>query len=370
MKKLLIMFVCMMSVAPVQAASFDCAKAATKIEKMICGDAGLSKLDEELNVAYKTALQDEKQATSTSSGQADTVKQAQKQWVKERNGCFDAGCVKRAYETRLSTLTSSDDEGTTHEVAGKYKMIEDSIYIPQSDGITKVEKNAEVCTAFLKNLEAFPPFPPMACDVKFKPEFTDFKTPEWQDIDVWENRDLWLQLARTPPKDNIEKEQRLAYLKDRIKSGMVVFRTARFDIDNDGVPDKVLRISNDKCDPANGKTNDVLGLNNPSYTVYDPVTRKVDVKKDAFYDRYWSHYISLFSFKGLTYYASLLGDTTSEPYFEKLERPSKYGFLPTKYYIKLFRPLTMEQGNRTTWKQPAALGCEYLYLPKNNEGGY
>lgn len=79
-----------------QAASFDCAKASTKVEKLICGDAALSKLDEELNTAYKTAVQDEKQT--------DTIKQAQKQWMKERNGCDDAGCVKRAYEVRLSSL--------------------------------------------------------------------------------------------------------------------------------------------------------------------------------------------------------------------------------------------------------------------------
>src|SRR3990167_6280936 len=33
---------------PAQAASFDCAKAATKVEILICADAELSKLDDEL----------------------------------------------------------------------------------------------------------------------------------------------------------------------------------------------------------------------------------------------------------------------------------------------------------------------------------
>lgn len=80
-----------------QGASFDCGKAGTKVEKLICGDAELSKLDEELSAAYKTVLNDQKQA--------DTVKQTQKLWMKERNGCADADCVKRAYETRLSSLT-------------------------------------------------------------------------------------------------------------------------------------------------------------------------------------------------------------------------------------------------------------------------
>lgn len=79
-----------------QAASFDCGKASTKVEKLICGDAALSKLDKELSAAYKTALQDKKQASTT--------KQAQKRWMKERNNCVDAGCVKGAYEARLSSL--------------------------------------------------------------------------------------------------------------------------------------------------------------------------------------------------------------------------------------------------------------------------
>lgn len=92
----------------VLAASFDCAKAATKLEKLICSDAELSKLDEELNTAYKNALQDEKQAVST--------RQAQKQWMKERNGCSDVDCVKRAYEMRLHGL-QKDDESTKHETA-------------------------------------------------------------------------------------------------------------------------------------------------------------------------------------------------------------------------------------------------------------
>ncbi len=355
---------------PAQAASFDCAKAATKVEKLICGDAALSKLDEELNAAYKAALQDVKNA--------DTVKQAQKQWIKERNGCANADCVKQSYGTRLATLSSFDGVSAKLNSVGQYKMIGDTIDVPQPNGISKLEKHAEVCTAFLKNLEAFPSFPPMACDVKFKPEFEDFKTPEWQDIDVWENRDLWLQIDRMPPKDEAEKERMLADLKDRIKSGMVFFRTSRFDIDNDGVLDQVLKISTDKCDPANRETNDVYHHNRPSYTIYDPVTRKVDVAKTAFYFWHWNEN-SLFSFKGVAYFASLFRDTTNEPYFGKLERPSIYGYLPVKYYIKLFRPLPMEQGLRTASKhtvalvassRSVALGCTYLYLPPKNEGGY
>lgn len=79
-----------------KAASFDCAKAATKVEKLICVDAELSKLDEGLSAAYKAALQQSK---------AQAITQAQEQWLKERNECVDVACVKAAYQNRISQLT-------------------------------------------------------------------------------------------------------------------------------------------------------------------------------------------------------------------------------------------------------------------------
>lgn len=106
---------------PIQAASFDCAKAGTKIEKLICADAELSTLDEKLNAAYKAAVQDKTKAKA--------IKQAQKQWMKERNGCADAACVKRAYEMRLLSITvmhtSSDEaehEGVTPDKPGFFRL--------------------------------------------------------------------------------------------------------------------------------------------------------------------------------------------------------------------------------------------------------
>lgn len=88
-----------------QAASFDCRKAGTQIEKFICADAELSKLDEQLSAAYKTALQDEKQA--------DTVKQAQKQWIWGRNGCPTSDCLKKTYQARIHELTGTPVEAET-----------------------------------------------------------------------------------------------------------------------------------------------------------------------------------------------------------------------------------------------------------------
>lgn len=241
-------------------------------------------------------------------------------------------------------------------MAGKYKMIRDTIYVPQADGTTKLEEHAEVCTAFLKNLESFPPFPPMACDVKFKPEFVDFKSPEWKEIDVWENRDLYIQTFQTPPANEAEKERGLNNLKAHIGAGTIGLRASQFDVDNDGVDDQILDVSNGKeCDPMSKIK---ISRHHHGYRIYDPATRTIGTQKDKFYGVYWSDN-SLFSYKGTTYFAELLGGTTNEPYFGKRDRA-------TKYYIRLYRPIPMNQGI----KQPVALGCEYLYLPTKNEEGY
>jgi len=79
------------------AASFDCSKATSEVEKIICGDDELSKLDQALNKAYLQALKrtDMKKRTIEN----------QRLWLKnERNACKDAECLKKAYQTRITEL--------------------------------------------------------------------------------------------------------------------------------------------------------------------------------------------------------------------------------------------------------------------------
>ena len=89
----------------IDTASFDCGKATSEVEKLICSDDELSKLDESLNKAYLQALK-----------RTDTKKQiveTQKQWLNnERNACQNAKCIKRAYEARMKEVgwSSSADE--------------------------------------------------------------------------------------------------------------------------------------------------------------------------------------------------------------------------------------------------------------------
>lgn len=102
--------------ATAQAASFDCEKASTKIEKIVCGNVELSKLDEDLSRAYKAAMQSDNNSEST--------RQAQKKWIKERNNCQDTDCVILAYRTRISELTSSSSSTNSANVSGSKNVRE------------------------------------------------------------------------------------------------------------------------------------------------------------------------------------------------------------------------------------------------------
>ena len=76
-----------------RAASFDCRKAATAIEKMICADPALAALDCQLAAAYRRAL--------AISPRPDSIQSDQHSWLaRERARCTDAACLKKAYGSR------------------------------------------------------------------------------------------------------------------------------------------------------------------------------------------------------------------------------------------------------------------------------
>lgn len=82
----------------VQAASFDCARANTKIEKMVCDDPELSKLDSDTSAVFKKML-------GESENKPQDIR-IQRQWLKEvRNSCKDKKCLKTAYQGRLEELS-------------------------------------------------------------------------------------------------------------------------------------------------------------------------------------------------------------------------------------------------------------------------
>lgn len=101
MKKYVLLSLILFIAAPdVHAASFDCKKAKTTIEKMICSDEEVSKFDEELDRMYKKAL-------ALVSYKAQMKKQ-QQEWIRTlRNACEDEVCLLREYRDRIAALNST-----------------------------------------------------------------------------------------------------------------------------------------------------------------------------------------------------------------------------------------------------------------------
>jgi uncharacterized protein YecT (DUF1311 family) len=88
---------------PVQSASFDCKKANTKTEQMICSDNEVSKLDADLMKAYGQSLR-------YSEDKQKDIKE-QKQWLKEvRNVCQGVACLKSAYQARIKVLLTRPNQ--------------------------------------------------------------------------------------------------------------------------------------------------------------------------------------------------------------------------------------------------------------------
>ncbi|HMA51739.1 MAG TPA: lysozyme inhibitor LprI family protein [Magnetospirillaceae bacterium] len=93
------------AVAPAHAAGFDCAKATSRVETLICADQTLSALDDQMGNAYRAAL------TQGDPPPADIARN-QKNWLSFRSGCArpdsndaEAGaCLTFQYRQRIEFL--------------------------------------------------------------------------------------------------------------------------------------------------------------------------------------------------------------------------------------------------------------------------
>jgi uncharacterized protein YecT (DUF1311 family) len=88
------------------AQSFDCSKAATRTEKMICADPEIAKLDTEMAQQYKALL--------SAGGDASGVLAVQRRWlVEKRNVAATPGALKQVYVDRIDYLTTALECGAS-----------------------------------------------------------------------------------------------------------------------------------------------------------------------------------------------------------------------------------------------------------------
>lgn len=166
--QLLMMVAGLLCVVSAQAASFDCAKAGTKVEKLICADETLSKLDEELSSAYKAAVKDEKQA--------EAIKQSQKQWMKERNECENIACAKASYQARIHVLNVLSVQDAK---LNKYKVIRGKEYA--------------ICDKILSRMNEEVKLNKPVCGINLLKSIPGVALPEWTRLSLKENKLLYMR---------------------------------------------------------------------------------------------------------------------------------------------------------------------------------
>ena len=87
--------------APAPKPSFDCATAKSRIDVLICSNAGLAALD----VREAAMLRRAKAKAVT----PDAVDAEQDVWLSQRNACTSVACLTRAYQRRLQELRAWTD---------------------------------------------------------------------------------------------------------------------------------------------------------------------------------------------------------------------------------------------------------------------
>jgi uncharacterized protein len=96
MKKIFLLTLLGLSFNTVTAASFDCTKSKTFVEKTICSEPRLSKLDDVLVENYIGMYY------SNFGGTKQSLKAEQLKWLSSRNKCKDSKCLAKSYEKRIN----------------------------------------------------------------------------------------------------------------------------------------------------------------------------------------------------------------------------------------------------------------------------
>ncbi len=105
----------LLATSAVTAASFDCDKASTKGERIVCADTALSDLDEQLASIYRQAL-------GLAQAGASEPKSSQRTWLKRRNACADSSCIATACRERIAELEDAIGQDLSAEhIVGTYK---------------------------------------------------------------------------------------------------------------------------------------------------------------------------------------------------------------------------------------------------------
>ncbi|MHA7777559.1 MliC family protein [Roseibium sp. M-1] len=90
--------------------TFDCSKAESSAEKLICSNDDLAALDRKLSDVYEGAVGVAKSLDAGAEEELNTLKAYQRGWVKGRDECWkgedELACIRASYERRVAELTA------------------------------------------------------------------------------------------------------------------------------------------------------------------------------------------------------------------------------------------------------------------------
>ncbi|MHA3980058.1 MliC family protein [Halovulum sp. GXIMD14794] len=91
--------------------SFDCAKAESGAEELVCGDAALAALDRRVAERYAAALEAVQGLDAGAAEAEDTLRATQRGWIGGRDECWKAddprACVEWQYQRREAELVAT-----------------------------------------------------------------------------------------------------------------------------------------------------------------------------------------------------------------------------------------------------------------------
>lgn len=220
------------------AASFDCAKASSTTEKLICGDESLSKLDEQLSSSYKQTLE--------LAADKEVFKKTQIEWLKQQRVCKNVACLKAVYAARIDVLGKSAMPIAENQQAlpkSKYK------FTSGANG-----SQLQLCKDYLALINRVPRNPEPNCGMDFT--FDDiakkqgFKEIPWVELNPKNYMEIiknsFVYSSFDPDEEAVARyEIKFSRLSDPTK---IRLWTSNFDLNLDGKYDKVYKIKYRNCD--------------------------------------------------------------------------------------------------------------------------
>lgn len=175
---------------PLLAASFDCTKAATSVEKLICNNEDISSLDDQLAKSYKSALE----KTSDKEG----FKKAQVEWLKQQRLCKDVACLSSVYQERISVLNNQVSSSSTASETSQSSQSSTAFY----SGKLKLTRGGEfpICNLIFTFLENPKNRAQLGQTVDPLSAIKGVTLPEWQEISNEEYLKIIAPESLTDPK--------------------------------------------------------------------------------------------------------------------------------------------------------------------------